>query len=210
MNEREINRQISSAIPRFAGFDPLRELFVAQASRPAHLAEVNLRALTPYQRALLMIDGTVTKFIEAYTLEPVEIVRLSQITRPLPEDHLWLEASKDTRVIAREVLLQTKYGRSPLAYAVSLIVPDRLPEAVKQSLEVDGQGLGRVLLESRVETRRELLWYGKEHPQNLPEGFHPAKPEFISRTYRIIARGQPIMFINEKFASADDRLPLHH
>jgi len=192
-------------------FDPLHELFVAQTSRPAHWGEINLRALTPFQRALLMIDGTVTKFIEAYTLEPVEIIRLSQVTQPLPEDHLWLNAPQGTSVIAREVLLRSRYGRAPLAHAISLIVPERLQGAVKQALDLDGQGLGRILFESQIETRRELLWYGKERPQRLPEDLrHLADREFLARTYRIIACGQPIMLINEKFAPIGDRLPSHH
>jgi len=29
----------------------------------------------------------------------------------------------------------------------------------------------------------------------------------ISRTYRIISRGRPLMLINEKFPSSPDRLP---
>jgi chorismate-pyruvate lyase len=207
------SNQILDAIPakKERTFDPLRELFVAQAARPNDLSEVNLRALTPYQRALLMIDGTVTKFIEAYTLEPVEIIRLSQTAQLLPEDHRWLEAPQGTSVIAREVLLRSRYGQAPLAYAASLVVPERLPRAVRESLEVHGQGLGKILLNREVETRRELLWYGMEQPKRLPEDFHQlAGREFISRTYRIISGGQPIMLINEKFAPAGDRLPSHH
>ncbi len=50
----------------------------AQASRPPELDELDLRTLTPFQRALLVLDGTVTKFIEAYTMEPLDIIRLAQ------------------------------------------------------------------------------------------------------------------------------------
>jgi hypothetical protein len=48
-------------------FTPMSDLFVAQFTRPKHLEQINLRSLTPFQRALLVLDGTVTKFIEAYT-----------------------------------------------------------------------------------------------------------------------------------------------
>lgn len=192
-------------------FDPLQELFVAQASRPAHWSEVNLRALTPYQRALLMIDGTVTKFIEAYTLEPVEVLRLSQFTQRLAEYHCWLAAQKEAHVMVREVLLRSRYGRTPLAYAVSLIMPERLQPAVRRGLEGDGQSLGRLLLDCQVETRRELLWYGRERSERLPEDLrHLSGRELLARTYRIIAQGQPIMLINEKFLAVHDALPAHH
>lgn len=192
-------------------FDPLRELFVAQAAKPAQLGAVNLRALTPFQRALLIIDGTVTKFIETYTLERVEVVRLRQSVQQLPAEHVWLEAAPGTTVIAREVLLRGKYSYTLFAYAASLIVPERLPEPVQRELAVDGQGLGRMLLESRIETYRELLWYNKEPARRLPADVRRlVDGELISRTYRILAGGQPIMLINEKFPSGDDRLPSHH
>jgi len=143
-------------------FDPLADLFVAQVSRPAQLREVNLRTMEPFQRAILTIDGTVTKFIEAYMMEPVVIVRLAQETRQLPTDHIWLDAPHGTDVIAREVLLQGKYSHRIYAYAVSLLAADQLPEEVKNRLGPGGEGLGRILVNTRMESYREILWYGRE------------------------------------------------
>lgn len=192
-------------------FDPMKDLFIAQAAKPAHVSEVNLRTMTPFQRALLVIDGTVTKFIEAYTMDPIEVIRLSQEQRRLSADHTWLEAPKGTVVVARQVLLRGRYSYTLYAYAVSLIVPERLGDDVKQSLEIDGEGLGRILLNSRLETRREVLWYGREHASELPDAVrHKTNTEFLSRMYRIIAGGRPIMLINEKFPLGGDWLPAHH
>jgi chorismate-pyruvate lyase len=189
-------------------FNPMSDLFVAQFAKPAQVAEINLRALTPYQRALLVIDGTVTKFIEAYTMEPVDIIRLGQAVRPLTDDHAWLDAPKGVAVIARHVLEQGRYSQTPYAYAVSLIVPERIPETVAQGLEVDGGSLGRLLLGGQLETRREVLWYGKERLTDVPDAIrHLAGQECISRTYRIIAGGRPLMLINEKFPVEAEWLP---
>ena len=189
-------------------FDPMSDLLVAQFAKPTELRELNLRTLTPFQRALLVIDGTVTKFIEAYTMEQIEIVRLGQETRFLTCDHPWLEATEGTTVLARQVLLQGKYSYRPFAYAVSLIVPDRLPGIIKNKLTIDGEGLGRMLYNSRLETYRDILWYGKECIKDVPEAIgHMVGVEVFSRTYRIIAGGQPIMLINEKFPCGGDRLP---
>ena len=186
-------------------FDPMRDLYMAQSSKPSQVTTLNLRTLTPYQRALLVIDGTVTKFIEAYSMEQIEIVRLSQEVQQLSEDHAWLEAAKGTDVMAREVLLQGKYSHRLHAYAVSLILPDRISNIVQQKLELDGEGIGRILLNSKLESRREVLWYGKENFKRLPEAIrHLTNGEFLSRTYRIIAHGQPLMLINEKFPSGTD------
>ena len=56
----------------------MKALFVAQDDKPATLREINLARLTPFQRGLLVTDGTVTQFIEAYTFMPVEVVLLQQ------------------------------------------------------------------------------------------------------------------------------------
>lgn len=182
------------------GFDPFADLLAAQASRPVDLLPVNLRTLTPFQRALVSIDGTVTKFIEAYMLEPVESVLLAQQNQPLGADHPWLALSAPGEVIARQALLRGRYSATVYAYAVSLLVPERLPPSLLRDLAHEPAGIGRVLLNSQIENRRELLWYGRERIANLPEEIERCTGhEFISRTYRIIADDQPVMLINEKF-----------
>lgn len=189
-------------------FDPLSDLFVAQFARPARLGPVNLRALTPFQRALLVIDGTVTKFIEAYTMEPVDTRRLSQELRELAADHPWLEAPAGTPVIARTVLLRGEYSQTIYAYASSLVVPDRLPAHMSGMLTDPAGSLGRMLQESRMETRREVLWYGREPSPDLPPELRTyATGEVIGRTYRILTGGRPVMLINEKFPSLEAGLP---
>jgi len=194
-----------------APFDPLRDLLIAQKARPAHLTEVNLRTLTPFQRALLVIDGTVTKFIEAYTMEPIEVVLLEQAERELTEDHAWLEVSSGSTVITRQVILRGRYNHRLYAYAVSLLAVERLPEPVRADLRQHPGGLGRILLEHQLETRRDVLWYGRERIRRLPEPVGPLEEEsFISRTYRIVAGGAPLMLINEKFPCQIGRHLQHH
>lgn len=182
---------------------------MAQFAKPAQMGSVNLRALTPFQRALLVIDGTVTKFIEAYTMEPVETLRLAQEHRQLSADQPWLEAAAGTQVIARSVLLRGEYSRTVYAYALSLIAPDRLPtEMSRQLLAEPGGSLGRMLQDSRLETRREVLWYGREPAPDLPSDVRAlVGGEVISRTYRVLAGGRPMMLINERFPSGVGGLP---
>jgi len=189
-------------------FDPLSDLFVAQFAKPAQLGGVNLRALTPFHRALLVIDGTVTKFIEAYTMEPVETIRIGQERRRLSADQPWLEAAAGIEVLARTVYLKGRYSGTVHAYAVSLVVPERLPDPVRALLQDENGSLGRILLDHRLETRRDVLWYGREPLQDLPDAIrHLVGREVISRTYRIILGGQPVMLINEKFPAGPDPLP---
>ena len=181
----------------------MKDLFVAQFAKPPDLEEMNLSQLTPFQRALLVIDGTVTQFIEAYTFSPIEVVLLHQETQTLSTRHVWLNAEKRTEVVSREVVLQTrqKNGQQPTvhAYATSIIVLDRISETIKEGLTLKGHGLGQLLQRSGLESRRDLLWWGLKRAKDLPEALsHLEGKPFLSRTYRIVADGQPIMLINEQ------------
>lgn len=208
--EQPVERQ--SEVTSGAAADPIADLFVAQLHRPDHLVDINPRALSPFQRALLAIDGTVTKFIEAYTMETVDIRPLGQQTRKLATDHPWLEVPRQTPVVVREVALEGRHTREIYAYALSLVVADRLSEPARRALEVEGAGLGRILLAERTENYREILWWGKETPKTLPNRLkHLRGHEFLSRTYRIIVDGKPVMLINEMFPMhGRDGLPHHH
>ncbi|HEX2368786.1 MAG TPA: chorismate pyruvate-lyase family protein [Acidimicrobiia bacterium] len=196
----------SSAVGTAAGFDPAAEVFVAQFARPETLQPVNFRALSPFYRSLLVIDGTVTKFIEAFTMEPVVVERLSQEEFVLPADHEWLEAPAGTRVIAREVLLRGTLRGVVFAHAASLLVTERLPSSVQDELATHPGGLGRIMNDAGLETRRDILWYGRERNAVPPEGLG-GRGEFIARTYRVVHDGRPFMLINEKFPVGVDPAP---
>ena len=190
---------------------PLNELAVAQFAKPPELGRINLRVLTPFQRCLLAIDGTVTTFIEAYMQEPVEIRRLSQTTVPLIVDHPWLEMPKGAMVVKREVLIEGKYSRTLYVYASSLVVLERLSAAVRQRLDIHGAGLGRILNQTEMGTRREVLWYGAEHAKTAAGSVRSrTNGKFLTRTYRIINKGQPIALVTERFPADIDQSPSHH
>ena len=182
----------------------MKALFVAQEDKPTTLKEINFARLTPFQRGLLVTDGTVTRFVEAYTLAPVEVALLQQAKQTLPTEHTWLQLPAGAEVISRQVVLQTHSQKesSPIihTYADSLIVPQRLPTSILNGLKSDKQGLGGLLRCSGLETRRELLWCGIEVLTDLPSAIaHLEGEKFISRTYRVFANQKPLMLINEKF-----------
>jgi len=182
----------------------MKALFTAQEHSPTTSRKINLARLTPFQRGLLVTDGTVTRFIEAYTLLPVEVVLLQQTKQILDTEHIWLKLPAGEEVISRQVILQThsQEASSPTihTYADSLIVPQRLPQSLLNELESDKQGLGGLLRHSGLETRRELLWCGIETLSDLPPAIEDLDGEtFISRTYRVFVNQEPLMLINEKF-----------
>ncbi len=182
----------------------MKALFVAQEDKPTTLKEINLARLTPFQRGLLVTDGTVTRFVEAYTLEPVEVTLLQQARQTLSAENTWLQLSAGAEIISRQVVLQTLPQEKPSpiihTYADSLIVPQCLPQSILDGLECDKQGLGGLLRRSGLETRRELLWCGIEVLTDLPSAVaHLEGEKFISRTYRVFTNQKPLMLINEKF-----------
>jgi chorismate-pyruvate lyase len=181
-------------------FDPFAGIFIAQDKRPPQLEDIALESLSPFERTLLVIDGTVTRFLEAHTLEPIEIVDSGRTKETLKKDHAWLECSKGETVVSRRVLLQGRNTKRTYASAASLVVPERVKEAVGHPVDRVPEGLGRMLLNSRVEQYRELLWYGKEPPSDLPGEMRSLASEYcLARTYRIIVKGKPTMMITEWF-----------
>lgn len=186
----------------------IKQLFIAQSEKPASLKEISLRKLTPFQRALLITDGTVTRFIEAYKISPIEVTLLYQGRRTLQSEHTWLKHPAGGKIIAREVVLQTPSNDNQTpnthAYAVSQIVYERLPQNVIDGLEAGIEGLGVLLQNSQLETRRDLLWWGMEIVTGLPSSIAQFEGQlFLSRTYRILANKNPLMLITEKFPLED-------
>ncbi|MDE0021672.1 MAG: chorismate pyruvate-lyase family protein [Candidatus Poribacteria bacterium] len=175
-------------------------LFIAQESRPDGLLDLDVDALTPFQRALLVIDGTVTQFIEAYTAERVDVTCLSQKRRVLTQPHTWLEVESGASVIARDVLLKGAKTGEVYAYGTSLIAPERLEGPLLAGVEGAEESLGRLLRQNRAETYRELLWRGLE-PADAPPcpGMQNKRQPHICRCYRMICRNHPLMVIVERF-----------
>lgn len=186
-------------------FDPAARLFLAQDRRPAGLAPVAPDALSPLQRALLVIDGTVTIFLSAWAMEPILVTPLGQRATVLPGSGgapaaAWLEAPAGTPVVERTVLLTGAHSHRLFACAESVICSERLPAALRDGLVSGTQSLGQLLLMPGFESRREGLWYGREQPGLLPpEVTARVPPDFLTRTYRVSSASQPLMVITERF-----------
>ena len=210
-HETPAGQAASDAPSMPAEFDPLGELLVAQESRPENIRPLNLRTLSPYHRALLVIDGTVTKFLEAFTMEPIEVELLRQEEVVTESAHRWLDADAGSRLMVREVLISSKRDRTVLAHAASLVAKERIDADLEDRLETTPGGLGRVLLGSQIETRREVLWYGRERATGIPADLElRIGSDFITRTYRIIHDSRPLMMITERFPASVDPTPAHH
>jgi chorismate-pyruvate lyase len=188
--------------------DLLQRLLGGQGDRPTGIGSLNLRALSPLHRALLVLDGTVTTFLESYTLEPMEIALLAQGTHVLEQQHRWLDAPRGTELWLRQVFIRGTHSREVYAYAVSLVVPSRLPSEAREALQLQGAGIGRVIGEAALESRREILWLGRESRDALrPEVRSEVQGNLLVRAYRIIIGGQVVALVHEAFPYNQDRTP---
>jgi len=156
--------------------------------------------LSPFQRILLTTDGTLTDILEAYLFESIQVVKLSEELVTTTENILPLELKNESEVIERKILLQGKISRNNFIYAESVIVPERLEERFKNRLLDSRIPIGRLWLEHRMETFKEIIDSGKEMANELSCYFNvKAEENILYRTYRLFNNHVPIMMITEKF-----------
>jgi chorismate-pyruvate lyase len=164
---------------------------------------INPSKLSTFQRIILTTDGTLTEILEAYLFEKIRIVKLSEDTISTTEDIPALEVKQDSEVIDRKVLLQGTISRKNFIYAESILVTERLNEKFKYELLYSKTPLGRLWLEHKLETFKEIIDTAEETADKLLAYF-PLQPEdkIFSRTYRVFSQRQPIMTITEKFPAS--------
>ena len=183
-----------------ATFDPTAAFFVAQESRPPHLADIDFAGLPPVLRMLLVKDGTVTTAICAYFLEQVTTSQIGQKMARLTDADQWLDLPAGAEVLRRQVMLQSAVDSRLFAFAESLLAIERLPANMQSALAARDSNLGRILRDDRSETLREGLWFGREHMDELPEPVaRISDGDFLSRSYRVVANAAPMMIVTERF-----------
>jgi chorismate-pyruvate lyase len=162
--------------------------------------EINLGSLNTLHRILLTTDGTLTEILEAYFLEQLQLIKLSEefFTQqsPLPQ----LDLSGGESGIVRRILLQGERTKRNYIFAESVVVLDRLDPHIRHKLMHTQVTIGRIWIESRLETFKEFIRARYEPAKELSEMFKiSAHDTLISRTYRVIVKGRPVMMITEKF-----------
>lgn len=161
---------------------------------------INPKDLTSFQRILLTTDGMVTEILEAFFWEGMKVIKLYQDNFATDHDIPSLELKKGSNIMHRKIFLRGRLSQRNHLYGETIIVPDRLDERIKDGLLNSNKPIGLLIFENRLETFREILDSGKEKANDLAADFNIEKDDFlIFRTYRILAKGLPIMLITEKF-----------
>ncbi|MGI8781322.1 MAG: chorismate--pyruvate lyase family protein [Solirubrobacteraceae bacterium] len=163
------------------------------------------------QSILRHTDGTVTEILATWAGETIGVETLEHRRVAWPPrsrerandfsdravDALCAERGEPT-VLRTSVLRGVDTG-APYLYARSAIVPRRLCAPLRSALDAGATPIGRLLLEHRVESIREILEAGVQRAGAVAGslGVHEEDP-LLTRIYRIVIGGQPAMLITEK------------
>jgi chorismate-pyruvate lyase len=173
--------------------------FTMQDAGTPELSHVEVRALDPLLRGLLFTDGTVTRALEAQTLCRVAVDVVEQSPAPLSAHAArHLDTSPAAECLRRRIVMSTA-GSMPVVWAESHILPERLPEGFLGLLDSTPHGIGGSMVQARLESRRELLWFRLGTPPRWAGTAAPSASALI-RLYRIITNDLPALLICEAFA----------
>ena len=184
------------AIFRSRGFSPDWEI------EGAGHDNVPMAALPPFLRTLLVTDGTVTKSLEAFYWEPIEVETVSQAVVRAEADIEWLDLGRGEEILARRVNLRGRTSSVLYTRANSLIRPLLIPEALRARLMTGALGIGELIRDCGLETYRELLEIGISGSMAASTDAEAAGGTQIHRTYRIVVGGKPAILITEYFPMA--------
>lgn len=181
--------------------------FVAGWSIPhsGDSSTIPMEDIPPFLRTLLVTDGTVTKSLEAYFWEPVEVETLAQGMQVANSDVNWLEVLQGDDVLTREVKLQGKHSKNTYASAFSIIRPQIIPVEFREKLLSGEIGIGMLIRDSGMESYREVLEIGcEEYCPNRDQALQPSivSMSILYRTYRIVMGGESAILITERFPKA--------
>lgn len=192
--------------------DLTERYFECQNERPDHLADADLTAMNPFLRSLLFTDGTVTRALEVQSLSRVCVEIVAQ-TRSVALGHVakHLEIGFGSELIERRVTigLGVDEPANPMILAESHIVPDRLPPGFLGLLGDTPDGIGQSMQQVRLESWREMLWYGFDTPPEWYPVSPHATPTVLKRLYRVITGDLPAILISESFA-VENRSGTYH
>jgi len=164
---------------------------------------LDAETLTPLQRILLVTDGTLTEILEAYLLEPIELVKLSERLLNGADMSAPLAMDATERVLERRINLRGVQSGTVYVHAESLILVDRLDPAFQTELFETNIPLGRLWRRHRLETFKEFVSAGYRPAGEL--GAQLACAEDVSvlgRVYDVFSGRRLVMRIAENFCGA--------
>jgi chorismate-pyruvate lyase len=161
----------------------------------------DVASLPPFLRVLLVTDGVVTRILEAWFGEPIDVDVLSHRESLSERSHPEVGVNAGDRILRRQVILRGRVTHEPYAFASSVVVSNCLPPEVRRGLIEDRKGIGELLSANRLETYRELITIRRcDAAERAGPLAVAAESRVVSRSYRIHLNGRAAMLIEEVFA----------
>ncbi len=162
--------------------------------------KIDLAQVPPLLRALLVTDGTVTKFLEAYLWEPIRVEKLFQEDILMDHDLPWLDLKSGDPVLKRKIVLRGLFTGHVYTFAESIVRVDRLWDGLREDLLTGRLGMGELLRDRRMETYREVLSVDRDVAGQWAAPLEVSPQESIlRRSYRIFTQQRPTILIQEVF-----------
>jgi chorismate-pyruvate lyase len=169
----------------------------------AGLRGIDVATLTPLQRILLITDGTLTEILEAYLLEPIELVKLSERVLTSRDVNAPIALESDERVLERKINLRGARSGVLHVYAESFILVDRLAPSFQTELLETNVPLGRLWRSHRLETFKQLVGMERRPAGELGARLACAgDAALLGRSYDVFSAGRLVMRIAEYFSEA--------
>ena len=148
----------------------------------------------------MIADGTLTKLLEALLSEKMQVKKLFERVGNIEKEIAPMEIGQERKIINRKILLYGSISGKTWLYADSIIVPDRLEKNFKERLLSSNETIGKLLLEQKMETFREIIATGREPAGGLSDHFQIKNTDWLLyRTYLVFFKRKAIMMITEKF-----------
>ena len=174
---------------------------------------LDLTELPPFLRTLLVTDGTVTKSLEAWFWENVNIKAINNFSEVLKTEIPNLEVKQGDKVLHREVLLKGEKSNQIYAFARSTVSLKHLPDEIGMALEKGEIGIGELLREKGIETYRDIFEINYFLASLINDTLFSqwqnkaSNTEVLSRSYRIRVNGSPAIIVTEYFPVDIFKLP---
>jgi len=161
---------------------------------------LDIAAFPPIVRTLLVTDGTVTKTLEAYFWEPIQVEQMGQRVAPLENDIPQMGLKTGDDVLLRDVSISGTRSGDVYAYATSVLNINHLEEDVRNQLIAGTIGIGELLRDKGLETYRQVIDIYREIKKEVVPGSKSYYcGELICRTYLIHIDNEPVIQVTEKF-----------
>jgi beta-ribofuranosylaminobenzene 5'-phosphate synthase len=164
--------------------------------------EEEVGRLSPVQKILLGTEGSVTHLLEVITGSRVKIVtRVQEVVSADARLAGILDVAAEEPVNHRVVEIRNAETEEVLIYATSHTPLSRLPDEFREDLMKADIPIGRIIQQHQIESRREILDARACAPDpEVRRVFHMFRNEpLLSREYRIIHHGRPLIGIEEQF-----------